>query len=122
MPANLKPSARRELEITDLNNCYLRAGALRVEIMGRGYAWLDTGTHDSLIEASEFVRIIEQRQGLKICCPEEAAFNMGWIGERELLKLAEPLRKSAYGEYLIGRVLESTTVHHAAPIRGQPPH
>jgi glucose-1-phosphate thymidylyltransferase len=113
--AEIKPSARNELEITDLNNCYLRAGDLHVEIMGRGYAWLDTGTHDSLIEAGEFVRIIEQRQGLKICCPEEAAFNMGWISKHDLLKLAEPLRKSAYGDYLISRAEESDA---AAQTRG----
>lgn len=111
--SELKPSGRNELEITDLNNRYLEQGALRVEIMGRGYAWLDTGTHDSLIEASEFVRIIEKRQGLKICCPEEAAFNMGWISDRDLLALAEPLRKSAYGEYLISRANE------AAQTRGE---
>jgi glucose-1-phosphate thymidylyltransferase len=116
--ARLTPSSRRELEITDLNNCYLRAGDLHVEIMGRGYAWLDTGTHDSLIEAGEFVRIIEQRQGLKICCPEEAAFNMGWISKHDLLKLAEPLRKSAYGDYLISRAEESDAAAQMAQTRG----
>jgi glucose-1-phosphate thymidylyltransferase len=102
----LTPSERGELEITDLNNLYLGDEALRVEIMGRGYAWLDTGTHDSLIEAGEFVRIIEQRQGLKIACPEEAAYNLGWISRDDLLALAKPLRKNAYGDYLVSRANE----------------
>lgn len=97
----IKPSHRGELEITDLNRMYLEAGDLNVEIMGRGYAWLDTGTHGSLIDAANYVRITEERQGLKICCPEEIAWRMGFIDEAQLRKVAEPLRKSGYGEYLL---------------------
>lgn len=97
----LKPSPRGELEITDLNRVYLENNALSVEIMGRGHAWLDTGTHDSLIEASTFVHTIEKRQGFKICCPEEIAFRQGWISEADLIKLAEPLLKNNYGKYLM---------------------
>jgi glucose-1-phosphate thymidylyltransferase len=97
---NLKPSARGEIEITDINRIYLEAGALSVERMGRGYAWLDTGTHDSLLEASEFVRAIEHRQGLKIACLEEIAYQNRWISIDQLQALAYELRKSPYGEYL----------------------
>jgi glucose-1-phosphate thymidylyltransferase len=97
----LRPSARGELEITDLNTLYLRQGLLSVEIMGRGYAWLDTGTHDSLIEASQFISTLEKRQGLKVACPEEIAWRLGWIGEADLLRLAEPLSKTGYGAYLM---------------------
>jgi glucose-1-phosphate thymidylyltransferase len=97
----LRPSPRGELEITDLNRLYLERGDLRVEIMGAGYAWLDTGTHASLLDAALFTKIIEDRQGLKICCPEEVAWRMGFISDAELVALAEPLRKSGYGEYLL---------------------
>jgi len=99
---DLKPSPRGELEITDLNRLYLEAGTLNVEIMGRGYAWLDTGTHGSLIDAALYVRVTEERQGLKICCPEEIAWRRGLIDNAQLEKLAAPLRKSGYGEYLLG--------------------
>ena len=98
----IKPSPRGELEITDLNRLYLEAGNLNVEIMGRGYAWLDTGTHGSLIDAANYVRITEERQGLKICCPEELAWRKGFIDDEQLKRVAEPLRKSGYGEYLLG--------------------
>lgn len=97
----LKPSQRGELEITDLNRLYMNEGALSVEIMGRGYAWLDTGTHGSLLDAATYVRITEERQGLKICCPEEIAWRQGFISDAELEAIAEPLRKSGYGEYLL---------------------
>ena len=97
----IKPSARGELEITDLNRIYLEAGKLNVELMGRGYAWLDTGTHASLLDAGLYVRIVEERQGLKICCPEEIAWRSGFIDAAQLRRLAEPLRKSGYGEYLL---------------------
>lgn len=101
MARDLKPSPRGELEITDLNRLYLEAGKLNVEIMGRGYAWLDTGTHASLIDAALYVRITEERQGLKICCPEEIAWRQGFIDSAQLEKLAAPLRKSGYGQYLL---------------------
>lgn len=99
--ADLKPSARGELEITDVNKVYLERSQLRVEKLGRGFAWLDTGTHDSLLQASNFVQTVEQRQGLKIACPEEIAYRMGYIGEKELIELAEPLKKNIYGQYLL---------------------
>jgi len=98
---HLKPSGRDELEITDLNRLYLDQGQLNMELLGRGSAWLDTGTHDNLLEASQFVQTIEKRQGLKIACPEEIAYQRGYITADELAKLAEPLRKSGYGEYLL---------------------
>ena len=97
----IKPSARGELEITDLNRLYLEARQLNVEIMGRGYAWLDTGTHASLIDAANYVRITEDRQGLKICCPEELAWRMGFVDDSQLEAIAQPLRKSGYGDYLL---------------------
>jgi glucose-1-phosphate thymidylyltransferase len=97
----LKPSARGELEITDLNRLYLERGQLNVSVMGRGYAWLDTGTHESLLEASQFIATIEKRQGQKVLCPEEIAFRKGWIDAAALRTLAQPLLKSAYGSYLI---------------------
>ena len=98
---NISPSARGELEITDVNRIYLERSLLKVERLGRGFAWLDTGTHESLLQASEFVRTIEERQGLKIACIEEIAYNMGYIDEIKLSQLAQPLLKSGYGEYLI---------------------
>ncbi len=97
---SLKPSARGELEITDLNRRYLEDGSLNVELLGRGTAWLDTGTHESLLQASVFIEMLEARQGMKICCPEEIAYRMGYIGIEELAKLAGELGKSSYGEYL----------------------
>lgn len=105
---NLKPSARGELEITDINRLYLDDGELKVELMGRGAAWLDTGTHDSLLEAAQFVQIIEQRQGLKICCPEEIAYRNGMIDARQLKALAKSLGKNGYGEYLLDVINEAT--------------
>jgi glucose-1-phosphate thymidylyltransferase len=98
--ADIRPSARGELEITDVNARYLAQGQLNVEIMGRGYAWLDTGTHDSLLEAGQFIATIERRQGLKVACPEEIAFRSGWIDAAQLQALAAPLAKSSYGQYL----------------------
>ena len=101
---NISPSARGELEITDVNRIYLERNLLKVERLGRGFAWLDTGTHESLLQASEFVRTIEERQGLKIACIEEIAYNMGYIDEIKLSQLAQPLLKSGYGEYLINLI------------------
>ncbi|MBC9906783.1 glucose-1-phosphate thymidylyltransferase RfbA [Achromobacter xylosoxidans] len=98
---DIRPSARGELEITDVNQRYLEQGRLAVEIMGRGYAWLDTGTHESLLEASQFIATLEHRQGLKVACPEEIAFRQGWINADALAKLAAPLARSGYGEYLM---------------------
>ena len=100
MAKSLKPSARGELEITDLNRLYLEKDKLNVEIMGRGYAWLDTGTHDSLLEASQFIATLEKRQGLKVSCPEEISYRRGWISASQLGKLAVPLLKNTYGQYL----------------------
>jgi len=102
---NLKPSARGELEITDLNRIYLERGELDVQIMGRGNAWLDTGTHDSLLEAGQFIQTLEKRQGLKICCPEEICWRQGWIDNTRLREIATPLAKSGYGQYLL-RIME----------------
>ncbi len=101
---DIKPSPRGEFEITDLNRRYLEDGALNVEVMGRGYAWLDTGTHGSLLDAGLYVRIIEERQGLKICCPEEIAWRQGYIDDGALEALAAPLRKSGYGDYLLSQL------------------
>jgi glucose-1-phosphate thymidylyltransferase len=98
--AELKPSARGELEITDLNRCYLQDGSLHLEQLGRGFAWLDTGTHDSLMEAGNYIQTIENRQGLKVCCPEEIAYNNGWIDGEQVLRLAAPLAKTGYGQDL----------------------
>ena len=102
--AELKPSPRGELEITDLNRRYLEAGALHLEPLGRGHAWLDTGTHQSLLEASNFIETIEARQGLRVCCPEEIAFGNGWIDAAQVEKLAAPLAKNGYGQYLLSLV------------------
>jgi len=107
--ADLKPSPRGELEITDLNRRYLDAGTLMLERLGRGYAWLDTGTHESLVEASNYVETIERRQGLKVCCPEEIAFTQGWIDAEQVLRLAAPLAKNGYGQYLQNLVKQDRT-------------
>jgi glucose-1-phosphate thymidylyltransferase len=106
MAASLRPSPRGELEITDLNRLYLDQGTLKVIKLGRGLAWLDTGTHDSLLQASAFVQVIEQRQGFKIACPEEIAWRMGYINDRQLTDLAQPLRHSGYGQYLLDILAE----------------
>jgi len=103
---SIKPSARGELEITDLNRLYLEQGTLDVETMGRGYAWLDTGTHESMLEASQFIHTIEKRQGLKVACPEEIVWRNGWVDDAQLERLAQPLGKSGYGEYLRGLLLD----------------
>jgi len=107
---SLKPSPRGELEITDLNRLFLNENRLKVELMGRGMAWLDTGTHDSLLQASNFIATIEQRQGLKVSCIEEIAFNKGYINKEQLLKLAEPMKKNQYGEYLINLANEKIII------------
>lgn len=99
--AGLAPSPRGELEITDLNRCYLDDGALHLEKLGRGFAWLDTGTHESLLQASNFIETIEQRQGLRVCCPEEIAYFNRWISDAQLRELARPLAKNGYGQYLL---------------------
>ena len=99
--ADIRPSARGELEITDVNATYLRQQQLQVEIMGRGYAWLDTGTHDSLLDASQFIATLEKRQGLKVACPEEVAFRNGWIDDAQIERLAQPMLKNGYGQYLM---------------------
>ncbi|MFP8780626.1 glucose-1-phosphate thymidylyltransferase RfbA [Hydrogenophaga sp. RWCD_12] len=104
---DLKPSPRGELEITDLNRLYLEAGTLQVEVMGRGYAWLDTGTHDSLLEAGQFIATLEKRQGLKVACPEEIAFRSKWIDAERLGALAKPLAKNGYGQYLLQLLKEA---------------
>lgn len=107
--AKIKPSARGELEITDVNRAYLEAGQLDVEVMGRGMAWLDTGTHESLLDASQFIATIERRQGLKVACPEEIAYRKGYIDAAQLRRLAEPLKKNQYGQYLL-QILEDKVV------------
>ncbi|HTV81918.1 MAG TPA: glucose-1-phosphate thymidylyltransferase RfbA [Acidobacteriaceae bacterium] len=112
--ASLKPSPRGELEITDLNRCYLRAGRLNVQIMSRGMAWLDTGTHDSLFEAGLFIQTIERRQGLKIACPEEIAWRLGYIDAEQLAALAQPVVKSGYGQYLLALLQEPNMAGRAA--------
>ena len=103
---NLRPSPRGELEITDLNRIYLEQSKLEVEVMGRGYAWLDTGTHESMLEASQFIQTIERRQGLKVAAPEEIAWRQGWIDDAKLEQLAQPLAKNGYGQYLLGLLTE----------------
>jgi len=106
--AAIKPSTRGELEITDVNAQYLRQQQLQVEIMGRGYAWLDTGTHDSLLDASQFIATLEKRQGLKVACPEEVAFRSGWIDAAQLERLAQPMLKNGYGQYLMKLLTEKS--------------
>ena len=102
LAAQLQPSPRGELEITDLNRLYLAQGKLHLQRLGRGYAWLDTGTHESLVEASSYIETIEKRQGLRVCCPEEIAWSNGWIDDAQLRALAQPLAKNGYGQYLLG--------------------
>ncbi len=109
---SIRPSARGELEITDVNRAYLKRGDLRVEVMSRGTAWLDTGTHNTLLDAANFIRVVEERQGLKIACPEEVAYRMGYITAEELLGLAAPLEKSGYGHYLTAILNDDGVVFH----------
>jgi glucose-1-phosphate thymidylyltransferase len=104
--ARLKPSSRGELEITDLNRCYLDDGSLMLEQLGRGYAWLDTGTHESMMDAGNYIATVENRQGLKVCCPEEIAWQQGWIDAARVRELAAPLAKTGYGQYLLRLVGE----------------
>jgi glucose-1-phosphate thymidylyltransferase len=106
---NLKPSPRGELEITDLNRCYLDDDSLHLEQLGRGFAWLDTGTHESLMEAGNYIQTIENRQGLKVCCPEEIAYLNGWIDAEQVMRLATPLIKTGYGEYLMQMIRQEST-------------
>jgi glucose-1-phosphate thymidylyltransferase len=106
----IKPSARGELEITDINRKYLEMKQLQVEIMGRGYAWLDTGTHDSLLDAAGFISTLQKRQGLMVACPEEIAYRQGWISAEHVLKLAAPLKKNAYGQYLEKMLTEQVLI------------
>jgi glucose-1-phosphate thymidylyltransferase len=106
--ADLEPSSRGELEITDLNRCYLQDGSLHLEQLGRGYAWLDTGTHESMMEAGNYIQTIENRQGLKVCCPEEIAYLNGWIDAEQVMRLAAPLLKTAYGQYLVQLVKQGS--------------
>ena len=110
LAANLKPSARGELEITDLNRLYLELGDLHVESLGRGHAWLDTGTHESLVHAATFIQTIQERQGFMVSCPEEIAYRMGWISASDLLRLAEPVKKNGYGQYLLKIAAEDQTL------------
>ena len=110
--ARMKPSARGELEITDLNRVYLEAGALQVETLGRGHAWLDTGTHESLVHAATFIQTIQERQGFMVSCPEEIAYRMGWINAADLVRLAEPVKKNGYGQYLLKIALEVENERH----------
>ncbi len=107
--ATLQPSPRGELEITDVNRVYLEQGTLQVQTLGRGYAWLDTGTHDSLLDAGQFIATIEKRQGLKVACPEEIAYRQGWIDAAQLQRLAEPMNKNGYGQYLLRLLNEPTS-------------
>jgi glucose-1-phosphate thymidylyltransferase len=116
LAASLKPSPRGELEITDLNRLYLESGKLHVEVMGRGFAWLDTGSHDSLLEAANFIETIEKRQGLKVCCPEEVAFLSTWIGQEQLVRLAEPVKNNNYGRYLLSLVERKAHGPYQGPI------
>lgn len=116
--ATIQPSARGEYEITDLNRAYLERRGLHVELLGRGFAWLDTGTHRSLLDAATYVRIIEERQGLKICCPEEIAWRQGFISDSELERLAEPLAKSGYGTYLVNQLKAGRDAHRPAATDG----
>jgi len=116
--ADLRPSRRGELEITDINKAYLERGRLAVEVLGRGFAWLDTGTPESLLSASTFVETIEQRQGLKISCPEEVAYRMGFIDAAQVIALAKPLAKSSYGQYLLGLLEQGDLVRHELRANG----